>query len=275
MKRKRISLSRGRYVPPVLQRVYREDNRYPADTVKQVIRLMTESCLGRAWDTALEYRVAWGLCSRSGERVSLREIGCVPWMGRWNGGVPAVWGFGSKSLKSAIRVMYEWFVGPIPRGHWVHMACGERGCTNPTHMYISKCKRALPARIDSTMTRMVEALKTMVLRGWKRFSSTSLLLLGKGDGRERIVKMSMPAEKIARIERLLRQEREAEKGEEEEEESEPATPRAFGGKGFDRGDASEDEEWGMEEWMERLEVFQGKNGVPFPQKERVGYIINF
>jgi hypothetical protein len=121
------------------------------------------------------------------------------------------------------------------------------------------------------MTRMVEALKTMVLRGWRRFSSPSLM-----DRRERIVKVSMPAEKIARIERLLRQERETEKEEEEDEEREPATPCVFGEKGFDRGDASEDEEWGMEEWAERLEVFKEKNRVPFSfgENERLGCIIN-
>lgn len=38
------------------------------------------------------------------------------------------------SVQQAHRVAYELFVGPIPEGHHVHHACGNRGCVNPEHL---------------------------------------------------------------------------------------------------------------------------------------------
>lgn len=32
------------------------------------------------------------------------------------------------------RLSYAWFVGPIPKGAWVHHLCINRSCANPAHL---------------------------------------------------------------------------------------------------------------------------------------------
>jgi len=41
---------------------------------------------------------------------------------------------GSRKHWLAHRVMYEWIVGPIPKGLVIDHLCRNRGCLNPSHM---------------------------------------------------------------------------------------------------------------------------------------------
>jgi hypothetical protein len=337
MKRKRKSWSVEQCVPHMLRPLFRADNRYPADTKRQASRLMAESCLEKAWNTAVEYSTEWGL---SAPPKNLGEVGCVPWMGQWRGSpkIPVIWGFGSRSCKSARCVLYEWFVGPIPNGCVVRTMCGERGCVNPAHMRCGRLplspipfspnpllpKNPKEVCIASTMAKMVEALAHMASCGWRRFGRFGergigeIGVIGELEKRKNtnVVTVLMSAEKAKRIERLIREEQRTressvatcdfelsgekergkgefgvfgEKGKGEKGKGEIVVPEPFlllrqkdGGNlegwgkrekgkmvkgkgvkrkpvGFDRGDASEDEEWGVEEWIERIEVFREKN----------------
>ena len=62
----------------------------------------------------------------------LGESGCWLWMGTKRNGY-GLFNIGSKS-KSAHRVAYEVFVGPIPKGlHLLH-SCDTPSCINPAHL---------------------------------------------------------------------------------------------------------------------------------------------
>lgn len=136
---------------------------------------------------------------------ALREIGCIPWMGRIKltkygnknnnkeeapkdagafsktqqprkYGIPVIWGFGSRSDKSARTILYTWFVGDLETGEGVRTACGEPGCVNPTHLYkTTKIGRQQKSEvtIPSTMDKMINAMRNRVLFPMKKTKLTT------------------------------------------------------------------------------------------------------
>lgn len=41
------------------------------------------------------------------------------------------------SLYKGQQLSYEHFIGPIPKYHWVKQTCGNKGCVNPKHLYLT------------------------------------------------------------------------------------------------------------------------------------------
>jgi len=136
-----------------------------------------------------------GLDREKACREALLDIGCIPWLGKVkmkrgscdgkktiptprkhsddsNYVPPRRRGFPVISMRSkwtsARALIYLWFVGPLDKRKVVRTRCGEQGCVNPTHLYLTRSRGIQKAKdvvIDSSMDRMVRALRARVLFG--------------------------------------------------------------------------------------------------------------
>ncbi len=71
---------------------------------------------------------------------------CWPWQGHYtNRGVPELhFRQGDKRYYfKAYRLLYEYFVGPIPQGKTVFRTCGEASCVNPAHIEVGTEKEKM------------------------------------------------------------------------------------------------------------------------------------
>jgi len=73
------------------------------------------------------------------ERVSLTPSGCAEWTGYltadgYGKAVVGYRGHGRPIRKYAHRVMFEWWIGPVPKGLELDHLCRNRRCINPLHL---------------------------------------------------------------------------------------------------------------------------------------------
>ncbi len=81
---------------------------------------------------------AIALIDRFNNRWTADHTGCWVWNGRLNddgyGVLDLSWRRGGPKSRSAHRLAYELFVGPIPDGLEIDHLCAVRRCVNPAHL---------------------------------------------------------------------------------------------------------------------------------------------
>ena len=109
-------------------------------------------------------------------RLVIDSSGCLLWTGAVNKGGYGVVGIGPR-IEYVHRLMYRWFIGPIPDGHQIDHLCRVRHCASPADIEavtqrLNILRGTAPTAVNAAATRCVNGHEFDLINTYDRTDRT-------------------------------------------------------------------------------------------------------